>query len=170
MVNTLCNVAPWCRHSDRTSRFRQFKRENHSVPRQSQTACRPGNFEFSAAEAQKQLVYRSLSLLLTPGIFTPLLNAPLGSRCRTKINALALGLILAMYNEQLSDHSNQRIGARLRPADKEEGATMTKIIFSIVGVLLTACLDIAAVHASMQEDVDQAVTIIQRFQEIPDRA
>ena len=47
---------------------------------------------------------------------------------------------------------------------------MTKIIFSIVGVLLTACLDIAAVHASMQEDVDQAVTIIQRFQEIPDRA
>ena len=47
---------------------------------------------------------------------------------------------------------------------------MTKIIFSIVGVLLTACLDIAAVHASMQEDVDQAVTIIQRFQEIPERA
>ena len=60
-------------------------KENHSVPRQSQTACRRGNFEFSAAEAQKQLVYRSLSLLLTPGIFTPLLNAPLGSRCRTKI-------------------------------------------------------------------------------------
>src|SRR5437870_11624497 len=87
-----------------------------------------------------------------------------------KINALALGLILAMYNEQLSDHSNRRIGARLRPADKEEGATMTKIIFSIVGVLLTACLDIAAVHASMQGDVDQAVKIIQRFQEIPERA
>src|SRR5438034_11828662 len=47
---------------------------------------------------------------------------------------------------------------------------MTKIMFSIVVVLLTACLNIAAVHASMQEDVDQAVTIIQRFQEIPERA
>jgi lipid-binding SYLF domain-containing protein len=46
---------------------------------------------------------------------------------------------------------------------------MNKIILSIVGVLLTACLDIAAVHASVQDDVDQAVTIIQRFQEIPEK-
>src|ERR687891_303923 len=47
---------------------------------------------------------------------------------------------------------------------------MSKITFSIIGVLLTACLDIAAVHASVQDDVNQAVTIIQRFQEIPERA
>src|SRR5207237_3701672 len=31
-------------------------------------------------------------------------------------------------------------------------------------------LNATAAHASMQDDVDQAVTIIQRFQEIPERA
>lgn len=45
-----------------------------------------------------------------------------------------------------------------------------RAIFSIVGILLAACLNIGAAHASMQEDVDQAVTIIQRFQEIPEQA
>jgi lipid-binding SYLF domain-containing protein len=45
---------------------------------------------------------------------------------------------------------------------------MSKIIFSMIGVLLTACLDIATVHADMQDGVDQAVTIIERFEEIPE--
>ena len=42
-------------------------------------------------------------------------------------------------------------------------------IFSIVATLLVAYLATAA-HASMQDDVDQAVTIIERFQEIPEKA
>jgi SH3 domain-containing YSC84-like protein 1 len=42
-------------------------------------------------------------------------------------------------------------------------------IFSIVAILLVAYLATAA-HASMQDDVDQAVTIIERFQEIPEKA
>ena len=42
-------------------------------------------------------------------------------------------------------------------------------IFSIVAILLVAYLATAA-HAAMQDDVDQAVTIIERFQEIPEKA
>jgi SH3 domain-containing YSC84-like protein 1 len=42
-------------------------------------------------------------------------------------------------------------------------------VFSIVAILLTAYLAMP-VHAAMQEDVDQAVTIIERFQEIPETA
>lgn len=42
-------------------------------------------------------------------------------------------------------------------------------IFSIVAIVLTASLAMPA-HAAMQEDVDQAVTIIERFQEIPEKA
>ena len=53
---------------------------------------------------------------------------------------------------------------------KKESAKMRAIIFSGVGMLLTACLNISAAQASVQDDVDQAVTIIQRFQEIPDKA
>ena len=47
---------------------------------------------------------------------------------------------------------------------------MRRIIFSIVGILVAACLNITAAHAGVQDDVDQAVTIIQRFQAIPERA
>jgi len=42
-------------------------------------------------------------------------------------------------------------------------------VFSIVAILLVAYLATAA-HAAMQDDVDQAVTIIERFQEIPEKA
>jgi SH3 domain-containing YSC84-like protein 1 len=59
------------------------------------------------------------------------------------------------------------MNARLK---KKESAKMKAIIFSIVGILSTACLNAAAAHASVQDDVDQAVTIIQRFQEIPEKA
>jgi SH3 domain-containing YSC84-like protein 1 len=45
---------------------------------------------------------------------------------------------------------------------------MKAIIFS-VAILLTAYLAVPA-HAAMQEDVDQAVSIIERFQEIPEKA
>ena len=47
---------------------------------------------------------------------------------------------------------------------------MRAITFSIVGILFAACLNATAAHASTQDDVNQAVTIIQRFQEMPDRA
>ena len=47
---------------------------------------------------------------------------------------------------------------------------MRRIIFSIVGILVAACLNITTAHAGVQDDVDQAVTIIQRFQAIPERA
>jgi SH3 domain-containing YSC84-like protein 1 len=47
---------------------------------------------------------------------------------------------------------------------------MRAIIFSAIGMLLTVCLNIGAAQASMQDDVDQAVAIIQRFQEIPEKA
>jgi lipid-binding SYLF domain-containing protein len=46
---------------------------------------------------------------------------------------------------------------------------MRASIFSIVAIVLTAHLAMPA-HAAMQEDVDQAVTIIERFQEIPEKA
>jgi len=45
---------------------------------------------------------------------------------------------------------------------------MKAIIFS-VAILLTAYLAVPA-HGAMQEDVDQAVTIIERFQQIPESA
>jgi lipid-binding SYLF domain-containing protein len=47
---------------------------------------------------------------------------------------------------------------------------MRASIFSIGAILLTACLVTAAAHAAMQDDVDQAVSIIERFQEIPETA
>src|SRR5438093_7392358 len=47
---------------------------------------------------------------------------------------------------------------------------MRPITFSIVGILLAACLNATAAHASMQDDVNQAVTIMQRFQKIPEKA
>ncbi len=39
-----------------------------------------------------------------------------------------------------------------------------------IGSWIIACLAPSAVHANMQGDIDQAVAIIQRFQEIPERA
>jgi hypothetical protein len=50
---------------------------------------------------------------------------------------------------------------------REEGARMRASIFSILAILLSAYLPTAAAHAAMQDDVDQAVVIIERFQEIP---
>jgi lipid-binding SYLF domain-containing protein len=47
---------------------------------------------------------------------------------------------------------------------------MRATIFSIVAILLTAWLATAAAHAAMQDDVDQAVSILERFQEIPETA
>ncbi len=47
---------------------------------------------------------------------------------------------------------------------------MKATIFSILAILLTAWLATAAAHAAMQDDVDQAVSIIERFQEIPETA
>src|SRR6266536_5920190 len=47
---------------------------------------------------------------------------------------------------------------------------MRPITFSIVGILLVACLNATAAHASMQDDVNQAVTIMQRFQKMPEKA
>jgi lipid-binding SYLF domain-containing protein len=55
-----------------------------------------------------------------------------------------------------------------RSAEKKGGCKMRSITF--VGILLAACLNATAAHASTQDDVNQAVTIIQRFQEMPDRA
>jgi SH3 domain-containing YSC84-like protein 1 len=52
---------------------------------------------------------------------------------------------------------------------REEGVRMRASIFSIVAILLSAYLPTAA-HAAMQDDVDQAVVIIERFQEIPETA
>jgi SH3 domain-containing YSC84-like protein 1 len=42
--------------------------------------------------------------------------------------------------------------------------------FSIVAILLTAWLIPAAAHADMQDDVNQAVSVLERFQEIPESA
>ena len=47
---------------------------------------------------------------------------------------------------------------------------MRASIFSIVAILLSAYLPTAAAHAALQDDVDQAVVIIERFQEIPETA
>jgi lipid-binding SYLF domain-containing protein len=46
---------------------------------------------------------------------------------------------------------------------------MRASVSSIIAILLTAYLAVPA-HAAMQEDVDQAVTIIERFQQIPEQA
>jgi lipid-binding SYLF domain-containing protein len=43
-------------------------------------------------------------------------------------------------------------------------------ILSLGAILLTACLVTTAAHATMQDDVNQAVSIIERFQEIPESA
>ena len=40
-------------------------------------------------------------------------------------------------------------------------------VFTLVFVL---CVATAAVHADMQDDIDRAVSIIERFQEIPETA
>jgi SH3 domain-containing YSC84-like protein 1 len=45
-----------------------------------------------------------------------------------------------------------------------------KASISLIAILLTACLVTAAAHAAMQDDVDQAVSVIERFQEIPETA
>jgi lipid-binding SYLF domain-containing protein len=43
-------------------------------------------------------------------------------------------------------------------------------IYFILIILVTLCLAASAVHADMQDDVDRAVSIIERFQEIPETA
>ncbi len=45
-----------------------------------------------------------------------------------------------------------------------------RVFYSIIGILLAGSVNIAVAHASMQDDVDQAVSIIERFQEIPEKA
>ena len=47
---------------------------------------------------------------------------------------------------------------------------MRAIIVSSLGMLFAACLNIGAANASVQDDIDQAVTIIERFQAIPEKA
>ena len=41
---------------------------------------------------------------------------------------------------------------------------------SIGAILLAACLATAAAHADMQDDINQAVSVLERFQEIPESA
>lgn len=43
-------------------------------------------------------------------------------------------------------------------------------ILSMGAILLTACLFAAAAHADMQDDINQAVSVLDRFQEIPESA
>ena len=43
-------------------------------------------------------------------------------------------------------------------------------ILSMGAIVLTACLFTAAAHATMQDDINQAVSVIERFQEIPETA
>jgi SH3 domain-containing YSC84-like protein 1 len=47
---------------------------------------------------------------------------------------------------------------------------MKATVFSIAAILLTACLATTAAHATMQDDVNQAVSVLERFQEIPESA
>ena len=47
---------------------------------------------------------------------------------------------------------------------------MKATIFSIAAILLTACLSATAAHATLQDDVNQAVSVLERFQEIPESA
>ena len=53
---------------------------------------------------------------------------------------------------------------------KRDGAKMRAMTFTMVGILFAASLNATAAHANTQDDINQAVTIIQRFQEIPERA
>ncbi len=43
-------------------------------------------------------------------------------------------------------------------------------IYFILTIVFTLCLAASSVHADMQDDVDRAVSIIERFQEIPETA
>ena len=43
-------------------------------------------------------------------------------------------------------------------------------IYFILTIVFTLCVAASAVHADMQDDVDRAVSIIERFQEIPETA
>jgi SH3 domain-containing YSC84-like protein 1 len=45
---------------------------------------------------------------------------------------------------------------------------MRASIFSMGAILFTACLAAATAHATMQDDVDQALSVIERFQQIPE--
>jgi lipid-binding SYLF domain-containing protein len=47
---------------------------------------------------------------------------------------------------------------------------MRRRILSFIGALLAACLPVVPAHATVQEDIDQAVVIVERFQEIPEKA
>jgi lipid-binding SYLF domain-containing protein len=40
----------------------------------------------------------------------------------------------------------------------------------ILTILFTLCLAASTVHAATQDDVDRAVSIIERFEEIPEKA
>ena len=43
-------------------------------------------------------------------------------------------------------------------------------IISIFAIVFTLCLEGSALHAAMEDDIDRAVSIIERFQEIPETA
>lgn len=47
---------------------------------------------------------------------------------------------------------------------------MKKNLFLFIAVIFAACLAAASAYANYQDDVDQAVTIIQSFQKIPEQA
>ena len=47
---------------------------------------------------------------------------------------------------------------------------MRATVLSMGAILLTACLVTAAAHADMQDDINQAVSVLERFQEIPESA
>ena len=47
---------------------------------------------------------------------------------------------------------------------------MRATVLSMGAILLAACLMTAAAHADMQDDINQAVSVLERFQEIPESA
>jgi SH3 domain-containing YSC84-like protein 1 len=47
---------------------------------------------------------------------------------------------------------------------------MRATVLSMGAILVTACLMTAAAHADMQDDINQAVSVLERFQEIPESA
>jgi SH3 domain-containing YSC84-like protein 1 len=47
---------------------------------------------------------------------------------------------------------------------------MRATVLSMGAILLAACLATAAAHADMQDDINQAVSVLERFQEIPETA
>jgi SH3 domain-containing YSC84-like protein 1 len=47
---------------------------------------------------------------------------------------------------------------------------MRATVLSMGAILLAACLVTAAAHADMQDDINQAVSVLERFQEIPETA